>query len=113
MSGGSSARSRAEAPDGKRVVAPEVLQDSHQVRLAAAEEAADPRRRLLGLAEVAEELIEDPFEPALVLALADEAAELPLQGRPVARVLGVLDLGHPEVRDVALGGVVFEDLSIR
>ncbi len=83
------------------------------MRLAAPVEAAHPGRRLLGLAQVAEELVEDPLEPALVLALADEAPQLPLERRPVSFVLWVPDLRDAEVRDVADGGIESEDVAVR
>ena len=61
---------------------------------------------------MAEELVENPLKATLVLAFADEAAQLPLERRPVAGVLGVLDLRNSEVRDVALGGVDGEDIAV-
>ena len=81
--------------------------------LAAAVEAAHPDRRLLVLAQVAEELVEDPVEPALVLALADEAAQLPLEGVPVAGRPQGSDLGDTEVRDVPFGRVECEHVAVR
>jgi len=52
-----------------------------QVRLATAEEAADPHRRLFRLvvADVGEKGSEHPVEAVVELALTDEAAQLPLQ----------------------------------
>ena len=57
---------------GKRVVDPQVAQHLHQVGLAAPEEAANPGRRLLRIAEVIEVALEQAHESFLVLALADE-----------------------------------------
>ena len=61
-------------------VGPEVLEHLDQVRLAGAEEAADPDARLLGLVEVAEVGAEDAAQPLRVLAVADEVREFVAQG---------------------------------
>ena len=83
-SSGSVTRSRARSPLGQLDVAPQVLEHPNEVRLAAAVEAAHPHRRLLRLAEVGEEAVEDALEPARVLAVADEAAAAPTAARPTA-----------------------------
>ena len=61
------------------------------MRLAAAEEAADPGRRLLRLALVGDVGLENPGEPAPVLALADEVLQLEAQNAAIALLAGV---GH-------------------
>ena len=70
---------------GKRVVRPQKAQHLRQVRLAAAEEAADPGGRLLGLALAAEVGLEDPDQPAPILAFAHEVLELEAQGAAFVR----------------------------
>ena len=58
----------------EREVRPQEAQHLCQMRLAAAEEAADPRRRLLRLALVPEVGLQDAHQPAAVLTGADEVA---------------------------------------
>ena len=62
---------------------------------------------------MAEELIEDALEAPLVLALADEAPQLPLQRCPVALILWVSDFRNPEVGDVPDRGIEREYVAIR
>ena len=64
----------------ERVVHPQEAQHFRKVRLAAAEEAADPRGRLLGLTLAAEVGLEDADESASILAFADEVLELEAKG---------------------------------
>ena len=113
MSSGSVTSSRARSPSGQLDIAPQVLEDTHEVRLAAAVEAADPHRRLLRLAQVGEEAVEDLLEAAGVLALADEAAQLPAQHVPLLVGLRPDDLGDAVVRDLRLRGVSVEELPVR
>ena len=65
---------------GKLEVGPEVLEHLDEMRLAGAEEAADPDAGLLGLVQVAEVGAEDAGQPFGVLAVADEVRELVAQG---------------------------------
>ena len=113
MSSGSVTRLAGALAAGQLDVAPEVLEHPHEVRLAAAVEAAHPHRRLLGLAEVGEEAVEDALEAPRVLALADEALQLPAQHVPLLLGLGAHDLGDAVVRDLRLGRVAVEELSVR
>ena len=61
---------------GEGVVRPQEAQHLRQVRLAAAEETADPGRRLLRLTLVADVGFKDANEPAAVLPFADEVLQL-------------------------------------
>ena len=75
----------------KRVVHPQEAQHLRQVRLAAAEEAADPRGRLLGLALMADVCLQDSNQSAPVLAFADEVLQLETQRAALVLIQGV---GH-------------------
>ena len=98
---------------GELHIAPQVLEDPDKVRLAAAVEAAHPGRRLLCLAEVGEEAVEDAFETSRVLPVAHEAAQLPSQHLPLLVGLGSHDLGDAVVRDLRVGRITVEELSVR
>ena len=69
---------------GKNVVeleiGPEVLEHLDQVRLAGAEEPADPNARLLALVQVAQIGAEDANQAIGILAVADEVDEFVAQG---------------------------------
>ena len=80
--------------------------------LTASVKAADPRRGLFGLTEMGEKLVENSLKAAFVLALAHETAKLPFQRRPVACVLGILNLDDAEIRDVALRRIDSEDIAV-
>ena len=53
------------------------------------------------------------LQPLRVLAVADEAAQLPPQHVPLLLGLGPHDLGDAVVRDLRLGRVPVEELSVR
>src|SRR5207249_2997584 len=79
---------KAHQPASRRarrqsLIDPKLLKDTDQVRLPTSVKAADPRGRLRIPIEVAEIRRKDPFEPALVLARADKALQLPLQNAPL------------------------------
>ena len=76
---------------GEGVVRPEEAEHFRQVRLAAAEEAADPRGRLLGLTLMVYVGLQDPNQPAPILALADEVLQLEAQR---LALVGVQSVGH-------------------
>ena len=97
---------------GQRRVPPQVLQDPDQVRLAAAVEAADPHGRLRGAGQMAQIGVEDPLEPALVLALADEAGELVPQDGPLPLRAQRRDLGHAVIGDDVVERVLDEQLAV-
>ncbi len=76
-------------PVGERRVHPQVGEHLQQVRLAAAEEAADPGRVLLRGPEVREVAVENALQGVAELPVADEGLELGpqfLQRRPVGDV---------------------------
>ena len=56
-----------------------MAQHLQQVRLAAAEEAADPRGLLVGLAQAVEVRADDPLHAVGVLSFADERGEFAVQ----------------------------------
>jgi hypothetical protein len=70
------------------------------VGFAAAVEAADPDARLFGLvaAEILQEGLQDPTQPALVFAFANERAQLEAQGAELLGILGIRDLGDAFIR---------------
>ena len=82
---------RTRAVFGEGVVGPQEAQHLREVRLTAAEEAADPSRRLFGLALVAGVGVEDADETPLVFTLADKVLQLKAQG--TAFVVGQ-GIGH-------------------
>lgn len=93
-------------------VVPEVFQNPNQVGLAAAVEPAHPHRRLLGLAQVLQEAVENPLQTPRVLAIAHEAAQLPPEDIPLLGRLWPHDLGDAIVRDLVVGGVSMEELPV-
>src|SRR5215471_6216620 len=82
------------------------------MRLAAAVEAAHPNRRLLLLAHVSEEAVQNAFESPGVFALADEAPQFPAEYVPLLFRLGTDDLRHTVVRNLGLGWVMVEKLAV-
>src|SRR4051794_39252863 len=93
---------------GQLDIAPKILQDPGQVRLAAAVESADPYRGLLLLVQVSEEAFEDSLDATRVLAVADEAAQLPTQHAPLLLGLRLPDLSDAIVRDRRSRGIAVE-----
>ena len=82
------------------------------MRLAAAEEAADPGRRLLGLTLVADVGFQDADEPAAVLSIADEV--LQLEAERAALLVGV-GVGHGRytlVQERDLVGIPLVDVPV-
>ena len=61
---------------------------------------------------MAEELVEDPFQSALVFAFAHEAAELPFKRCPIAVILRFAHFRHTEVWDVAGRRIKCEDFAV-
>ena len=97
---------------GECDVLPQVLEHAHEVRLAAAIEAADPDRRLLGLVQVAQERGEHPLQAGLVLARADERLQLVAQDGPFLRRLRLKHLRHAVVGDDKCGGIAVKELAV-
>ena len=93
-------------------VAPEELEDAHEVGLPRAVEAADPRGGLGGPVHVLQVGVQDGFEAAPVLALADESRELVAQDAPLLGAGGLHDLGDPVIRDAVLQRVAGEDVAV-
>ena len=74
-------------------VGPEVLEHLDQMRLAGAEEAADPHARLLALIQVAKVGAEDAAQPFRILAVAYEVREFVPQGVEFSGRLPAGDFG--------------------
>ena len=107
---GEAARTRPVFREG--VVGPQESQHLREVRLAASEEAADPGRRLLGLALVAHVGIEDANETPLVLALANEVFQLEAQGTAIIVSEGVRHRRDAVVQQGDLAGVPLVDIPV-
>ena len=104
--------SRARAVLRKGVVGPQETQHLREMRLTAAEEAADPGRRLLGLALVAHVGIEDANETPLVLALANEVLQLETQGSALIVGEGVSHRRDAVVQQGDRAGVPLVDIPV-
>ena len=91
-------------------VHPEMGQHLEQVGLAAAEEAADPRRVLPGRSQVGEVAVEDALEGVAELAVTDEGLDLRAELRPSLRVGGVGDSGLAVVGETTGPRVAIEQL---
>ena len=94
-------------PVGELGVDPQVGEHLQEVRLAAAEEAADPRRVLLRGSEVGEIAVENALERVAELPVADERLELgpQLRHRRLVRVVGDARLpavGEPRRARIAI-----------
>ena len=96
----------------EREVGPQEAQHLCQMRLAAAEEAADPGRRLLRLALVPEVGLQDADQTAAVLAGADEVAQLEAQDAALVRGRGVGHGGDAVVQQGDLVGVLPVDVPV-
>ena len=107
---GEAPRTRAVFREG--VVGPQETQHLREVRLTASEEAADPGRRLLGLALVAHVGIEDANETPLVLALANEVLQLEAQGTALIVSEGVGHRRDAVVQQGDLAGVSLVDIPV-
>ena len=95
---------------GERGVHPQVGEHLQEVRLAAAEEAADPRGVLLRRAEVREIAIENALEGVAELPVADEGLELRPQLFPGRLVGSVDDARLPVVGEPRRARVAIEHL---
>ena len=93
-------------------VVPEVFQNPNEMGLAAAVEATHPHRRLLGLAQILQEAVENPLQAACVLAVAHEAAQLPPEDIPLLGCLRPYDLRDTVVRDLGISGISVEELPV-
>ena len=95
---------------GKLRVGPEVAQHLQKMRLAAAEEPADPRRLLAGLGDVPQIRGEDPLKAVRVLPLADERRQLAAQlfEDLVVRLVG--DARLPLIHQGMRGGISLKDV---
>jgi len=94
------------------IVGPQVAQDLDQVGLAAAVEAADPDRRLLRVAHVAQVGVEDLLEAAGVLALAHEGTQLVAQRLHIVGWSEIGDRRDTIVRDRRLQWVLGEHIAV-
>ena len=97
-------------PVGEFGVAPKVAQHLQEMRLAAAEEAADPSAPLAGPVHIVEERPDDPLDAVRVLALADEGRKLAAQLLHHLRVLPVGDARLALVDERVRCGVALEDI---
>ena len=97
-------------PVGEFGVAPQVAEHLQEVRLAAAEEAADPGAALAGPAQIVEERADDPLDAVRILALADEGRELAAQLPHHLRVLAVGDPGLALVDEGVRRRIALEDV---
>ena len=97
---------------GEGVVRPQEAQHLRQVRLAAAEEAADPGRRLLRLTLVADVGLQDADEPAAVLSFADEVLQLEAEGAALLVGGGVGDRGDAVVQERDPVGISLVDVPV-
>ena len=97
-------------PVGEFGVAPKVAEHLQEVRLAAAEEAADPSAPLAGPAQIVEERADDPLDAVRILTLTDEGREFAAQ---LLRYLLVLPVGDARLALVDEGmrrGIPLEDI---
>ena len=107
---GQAPRTRAVFREG--VIGPQETQHLREVRLTAAEEAADPGRRLLWLALVTHVGIEDANETPLVLALAHEVLQLEAQRTALVVREGVGHRRDAVVQQGGLAGVPLVDIPV-
>ena len=103
---------RTGAIFGKRVIRPQEAQHLCQVRLAAAEEPADPRGRLFGLALIPDVRFEDANEATLILTFTNKMLELETQGAAFVIGPGVGHRRDAVVQQGDLVGISLVDIPI-
>ena len=95
---------------GECGVLPEVAQHLQQVRLAAAEEPADPHRLLVGLSKAVQKRANDLLDAVGVLTLANESGKFASQFLERSLVLDVDDARLPLVHQWVGRRVALQDL---
>ena len=109
-------REAGQAAGGRAVVEagvhPQMAEHLQQVRLAAAVEAAHPRRRLRRRTDVAEVGLQDADQAVLVLALAHEVLKLVPERLDFLVAGGLAYGGNAVVQQLGYSGIALEELSV-